>query len=123
LLVLIADDEAETCAIVSAILRKAGYDTIVARDAMQTVSMAVQRMPDLVVLDVMMPAGTGVGALEKLKLSNRTSQIPVIVLSGVSDPVRIERVRQLGAFDFLPKPVEETALLAAVAGALDRVGQ
>lgn len=120
MLVLIADDEAETCAIVSAILRKAGYDTIVARDAMQAVAQAVQRTPDVVVLDVMMPAGTGVGALEKLKMSNRTSQIPVIVLSGVRDPVRIERVRQLGALDFLHKPVDETALLTAVASAVNR---
>jgi DNA-binding response OmpR family regulator len=118
-LVLIADDEPETCLMVAAILRKAGYTTIVAQDAMQTVALAVQRTPDVIVLDVMMPAGTGIGALEKLKLSNRTSHIPVVVLSGIRDEARIRKVRDLGAAEFLPKPVDEKALLAAVKAALE----
>jgi CheY-like chemotaxis protein len=118
LLVLIADDDPETTTIVAAILRKAGYDTVIARDAMQTVALASQRTPDLVLLDIMMPAGTGVGALEKLKLSNRTMQIPVIVLSGVTEPERIEQVRQRGAVAFLAKPVVAETLLAEVETAL-----
>jgi CheY-like chemotaxis protein len=104
--------------VVAAILRKAGYDTVIARDALQTVALAAQRNPDLVLLDIMMPAGTGLGALEKLKLSNRTASIPVIILSGVTEAERIEQVRQRGAVAYLPKPVDEEALLAAVASAL-----
>lgn len=118
MLVLIADDDPETTTVVAAILRKAGYETVIARDAMQTVALAAQRIPDLVMLDIMMPAGTGVGALEKLKLSNRTMNIPVIVLSGVTEPARIEQVRKRGAVAFLPKPVVEETLLAEVASAL-----
>jgi CheY-like chemotaxis protein len=118
LLVLIADDDPETTTVVAAILRKAGYDTVIARDAMQTVALASQRTPDLVLLDIMMPAGTGVGALERLKLSKRTMNIPVIVLSGVTEPERIEQVRQRGAVAFLPKPVIEETLLAEVESAL-----
>jgi DNA-binding response OmpR family regulator len=121
-LILIADDEPETCTVVAAILKKAGHQTVMARDAMQTVFTAVQRSPDLIILDVMMPAGTGVGALEKLKLSTRTSHIPVIVLSAITDRARIEKVRELGAVEFLPKPVDADALLSAVRAAVDPAG-
>jgi CheY-like chemotaxis protein len=117
-LVLIADDEPETCLMVSAIVKRAGWESIVARDAMQAVLMAAQRSPDVIVLDVMMPAGTGIGALEKLKLSSRTAHIPVVVLSGVTDPARIERVQELGAAAFLPKPVDPDALEAVIRDAL-----
>jgi CheY-like chemotaxis protein len=118
MLILIADDDPETCALVGAVLEQAGYATITARDAVQTVALTAQRRPDLIVLDIMMPAGTGVGALEKLKLSSRTAHIPVVVISGVADGARIEHVRQLGAIDFLPKPVDPEALLAVVRSAL-----
>lgn len=118
MLILIADDEPETCVLVSAIVKGAGHTSIIARDAMQALLLAGQRSPDLIVLDVMMPAGTGIGALEKLKLSNRTAHIPVVVLSGVTDPERIARVRELGAVAFLPKPVDADALLGAVREAL-----
>lgn len=123
MLILIADDEPETCALVSVALRQAGFETIIARDAMETVAIALKRGPDLIVLDILMPAGTGVGALEKLKLSSRTAHIPVIVLSGVSDAAHIERVRQLGAVEFLPKPVDPDLLVSTVRDALgDRPG-
>jgi CheY-like chemotaxis protein len=113
-LILIADDDPVTVELVGAILKGAGHDTIVARDALQAVTFANQRRPDVIVLDVMMPAGTGIGALEKLRLSTKTAAIPVIVLSGVQDAARIERVRTLGAA-FLGKPVNEDELLAALA--------
>lgn len=118
MLVLIADDDPETCMLVATILGKAGYDTVIARDALQTVALAAQRTPDLVLLDIVMPAGTGIGALEKLKLSYRTMNIPVIVLSGVTEPERIEQALQRGAIAFLPKPVVEETLLEAVESAL-----
>lgn len=116
MLVLVADDDLETCTILTAALKKAGHTTVVARDAMQAVQMAGQRNPDVIVLDIMMPAGTGIGALEKLKMSSRTSHIPVIVVSGITDGAQIERVRQLGAAEFLGKPVDPDAVLAAVQG-------
>jgi CheY-like chemotaxis protein len=118
MLVLVADDDPETCALVAAVLKQAGHTCIIARDAMQVVQQAGLRHPDLIVLDLQMPAGTGVGALEKLKLSTRTASIPVLVLSGARDPAVIERVLQLGAVEFLPKPVDPEALVAATGRAV-----
>jgi CheY-like chemotaxis protein len=114
MLVLIADDDAETCTLVSAILRGDGHQCLIARDAMQAFQLATQRQPEAIVLDLQMPAGTGVGALEKLKRSARTESIPVIVLSGTKDPAAVDRVLGLGADQFLPKPVDAEELLAAV---------
>lgn len=114
MLVLIADDDPETCTLVAAILNGAGHRTMLARDAIQALQLGVQRQPDAIVLDIMMPAGTGVGALEKLKQNSRTAEIPVVILSGVTDPAKIAKVRQLGAADFLPKPVDAEALLSAI---------
>jgi two-component system, NtrC family, nitrogen regulation response regulator NtrX len=119
MLVLIADDDAETCALVSAVLRKQNYRYIIARDAMQVMQLANQQQPDVIVLDLYMPAGTGIGALENLKRSTRTAQIPVVVLSGTRDPALIDRARQLGATSILSKPLDAEALTEAVRRATD----
>lgn len=90
---------------------------VVAHDSFQVVQLAQQRRPDAIVLDLLMPAGTGLGALEKLKASARTATIPVIILSGVRDSVVEQRTRDLGVIEFLRKPVDDDALLAALARA------
>lgn len=118
MLVLVADDDAGTTTLVSAILHEAGFQTAVARDAMQVLALATNRKPDAIVLDLQMPAGTGMGALEKLKMSSRTTTIPVIVLSGTADAAKVEQVHRLGAVTFLPKPVDADALVAAVRAAV-----
>jgi two-component system, chemotaxis family, response regulator PixG len=115
MLVLIADDEPETCTLVAAILASAGHTCVEARDAMQVMFMAMHRKPDLIILDLLMPAGTGAGAMQKLKASKLTAHIPVVVLSGSHDRELIDRVMALGAVAFLPKPVDADELLAAVA--------
>lgn len=97
MLVLVADDDPGTCDLVSAVVRKAGHTGIIARDAMQVMLLANQRQPRVIVLDLQMPGGTGVGALQRLKASTKTTMIPVIVVSGETDPEVIERVREMGA--------------------------
>lgn len=112
--ILVADDDPDTCLLVSAVLANDGHTCIVARDAMQVMFMAVHQRPDLIVLDLAMPAGTGVGALEKLKRSAITSAIPVVILSGMRERAVIDTVLELGAAEFLPKPMDPDALVDAV---------
>jgi FixJ family two-component response regulator len=73
----------------------------------------------VIVLDINMPGGTGVDALRKLKRSVRTATIPVIVVSGSEDAAMPAMVLELGASEFLAKPVDRDALLAA----MERAGQ
>lgn len=70
--------------------------------------------PDVVLLDINMPGGTGLSVLQKLKQSSKTMFVPVVVLSGNVDPEMPAHVVALGAAKFLSKPIEPEALLQAV---------
>ena len=110
--ILIADDDPVLAAAVSGALKSRGYTIVVARDAMQAFMFAVQQQPDAILLDINMPAGTGLGALTRLQASARTSSIPVLVMSGSTDLTLPATVRAEGAKGFFRKPVDLDALSA-----------
>ena len=116
--VLLAEDDKVQTAMLSQLLRQRGYSVATAYDATYTFMVAMKNPPDVVVLDIMMPGGTGKAALSRLKGSTKTSQIPVIVLSGLADRRVIEEVRALGACDYLVKPADIDTLDAAIHKAL-----
>lgn len=103
---LIADDDRVLTHLLSAKLRSRGWTVTIASDAMQTLMFAIKTPPDVILLDINMPGGTGVEALRKLRLSTKTSMIPIVVLSGSIDPADEARVRALGAEGFLKKPAD-----------------
>jgi CheY-like chemotaxis protein len=103
--VLLADDDKVLTHLLASGLRAKGVETVVVHDAMQAFMSALRSPPDVIVLDVQMPGGTGVEALKKLKQSAKTSRIPVVVLSGSVEPATSEVVKALGAIEFLLKPI------------------
>ena len=107
---LIADDDRVLSQILSTRLGAKGWTVQVAYDAMQAVMFAMRSMPDAIVLDVHMPGGTGIAALKQLKASAKTSQIPVLVLSGSIDAAEADGLRALGANQFVFKPVDPDVL-------------
>jgi DNA-binding response OmpR family regulator len=115
---LIADDDPTAVALMSAALAKVGIQAVVARDAMQAVMGAHKTTPDIILMDVNMPGGTGLNALQKIKSSSRTQLIPVIVVSGVDDATLPRKVSDLGAIDFIKKPVKSDDLQKKVCAAL-----
>ena len=118
--VLIADDDRVLSLLLSTRLRARGWHVDVAYDAMQTMMFAMRSAPDVIVLDINMPGGTGREALKKLKTSVKTSPIPVVVLSGSIAEEDEPAVLELGAVAFLRKPVTPDALhevLGEVTGA------
>jgi len=104
--ILVADDDPLIVQILRAGLRAQGWDVVVAADAMQALMFAMNAAPDAILLDINMPGGTGVTALKRLKQSVKTAHIPVVVLSGTTDPQIPDTVREMGAQTFLPKPVD-----------------
>ncbi|HSU94837.1 MAG TPA: response regulator [Gemmatimonadaceae bacterium] len=110
--ILVAEDDPVMAATLSGALESRGYGVIIARDAMQAVMFAVQQQPKAILLDVNMPAGTGLGALKRLQASTRTSSIPVLVVSGSTDLTLPATVRAEGAKGFFKKPVDLDALCA-----------
>ena len=121
--VLLADDDKVQTLMLASLLRTKGYRVDAAYDATQTFASAIRTQPDVIVLDIQMPGGTGMVVLERLKASTKTSQIPVIVLSGSTDPQADQAVRALGANAFLAKPVDVDQLTEALSRVLGTAPQ
>ena len=112
--VMIAEDDRLLSQLLSIRLRKAGFDVVAAFDSMQSFMLAVRATPAAILLDISMPGGSGIEILKKLKLSSKTSHIPVLVLSGSADPGMSETVKALGAEEFFAKPPDLDLLEAAL---------
>ena len=118
--VVVADDDKTVVLLVSEFLRKNGFHVIPAFDSMQAMVGVRQSKPKVVILDIGMPGGSGMDVMKKLKAMNTTSQIPVLILTGNTDPKMKEQCLGLGADDYLSKPVDLPVLLSAVNRALGR---
>lgn len=108
--VLLADDDRILTRLLAVRLKSKGWDVEVAHDAMQALISAVRSQPDVIVLDISMPGGTGFGALTNLKQSARTEAIPVVVVSNSIAPEDEAKVLALGAVAFHRKPVDPDTL-------------
>jgi DNA-binding response OmpR family regulator len=112
--ILIVDDERDIVKALTIRLNGAGYDVVTAFDGAQAIFMAHKEKPDLILLDIRMPAGDGFSVAEKLKGSPHTLTIPVIFLSGSPEKDAEERARELGSRFFIKKPYDPEELLDAI---------
>lgn len=117
--ILVADDDPVTVQMLSGVLQGGGFDVSVAVDAMQAVMLAMRNTPDAVVLDIGMPGGTGFQVLERLRASAKTSAVPIIVVTALTDPGLQARVRALGAREFFTKPIAPDQLRRALQRVLE----
>jgi CheY-like chemotaxis protein len=118
--ILIADDSRFQVQVLASWLTPMGVEVIFAADALQTWMSALRSNPDVILLDINMPGGTGIEVLKRLRMSNKTQHIPVIVVSGEKNPTTEAKARSLGAAEFLHKPVDQDQLLLSVNRALNR---
>jgi CheY-like chemotaxis protein len=116
--VLIADDSRFQRQMMASCLFSRKFEIIYAADTLQTCMLAMRSNPDLILLDINMPGGTGIEVLKRLRVSMKTQQIPIIVVSGDQNPETESAARKLGAFDFLHKPVDLEKLSQSVDRAL-----
>ena len=119
--ILVADDDPVVTTMLSCFLKKQGYTVVIARDAMQAIMIAFRKPPDAIVLDVMMPGGTGVSVLRQLKHSVNTALIPVVVISGSVGRDGAAEVKQLGADHFMTKPPDLQELSAKLTELIQHV--
>jgi DNA-binding response OmpR family regulator len=112
--VLLADDDRVFVEHISTRLRQKGHAVMMAADAMQAFMFAVREQPDVIMLDINMPGGGGTDVLRRLKLSAKTMQIPVVIVSAQQDSTLEGRVRELGAVKFLSKPLQFQSLCEAL---------
>jgi DNA-binding response OmpR family regulator len=116
--ILIVDDDPDLRRVLNIRLRANHYETVQASDGYSAISVAQKEQPNLIILDLGLPAGDGFSVLERLKNSDSLSSIPVIVLTA-RDPHSDEQKALLaGATAFFQKPVENDELLATIRAAL-----
>lgn len=109
--ILVVDDEPQIVRLLSQRLKANGYETFTANDSYQCIKMAKEVKPDLILLDIKMPAGGGIHAFNTLKSSVYTSTIPVIFITAYpSDEIK-KQVKELGADGFFAKPFNSIELL------------
>jgi CheY-like chemotaxis protein len=100
------------------ILQKAEYEVIEAVDGTSVAGWVADAEPDLIILDLMMPGMDGWDTLEVLKLNPASRDIPVIISSAVSEDEDLEKARDLGAVDYVPKPWSANDLLSRIRWAI-----
>ncbi len=112
--ILIADDNLQNRELLEAYLADEGHEILMAADGRQTLDVAFEREPDLILLDIMMPKLSGYEVCEKLKSDARTKNIPVLMVTALRDMADIEKAVAAGADDFLSKPVHRIELKTRV---------
>jgi response regulator RpfG family c-di-GMP phosphodiesterase len=118
--VLIVDDNDSNREILARRLESLNLNISVATNGRQALEMIYTSQFDLVLLDIMMPEINGYEVLQHLKSSEITNHLPIIVTSGIDDVKSIARCINLGAEDYLIKPINNTLLNARISTALEK---
>jgi len=117
--ILAVDDEPDVLLILKTALQTEGYDVQTAANGPDALALAREFLPDLVLLDVMMPGMSGFEVLRELKNDESTAAAPVIMLTGVSEHAKIKEALSSGTTYYIVKPFEFEDLLEKVDQALN----
>ena len=117
--ILVIEDDPVARADLEARLAANGYTVARAADAASALTVVNRERPDLILLDLGLPAGDGFLVLERLRKIETLAAIPVLVVTGRSDPETRKRVAAMGIASLLVKPVGTEALLGAIRSALE----
>ncbi len=112
--VLVVDDNPQNLELLLAYLEDLDCKTVSATQGAEAVDKAKQILPDLILLDVMMPKMSGFEVCKRLKNDPRTTDIPIIMVTALSELGDIERAIDSGTDDFLSKPVNRLELITRV---------
>jgi DNA-binding NtrC family response regulator len=117
-LVLALDDDADVRVLVEAVLEREGHVVVTYETGEALISDLQNRLPDVVVLDVMLPGMDGLEVLEELR--RRIPGVPVLMLTAATSVDRVVEAMRLGAYDYLSKPIDPTELATSIRNATER---
>ena len=120
--ILIIDDDPDLRRALRVRLRANHYDTLNASDGYSAIAQAYKEHPDLIILDLGLPAGDGFVVLDRLQKDDNLSTIPVIVLTARDAQSTERAVLQAGAVAFFQKPADNTELLNVIRATLSQAG-
>ncbi len=113
-IVLLVDDNDQNLELLEAYLEDLACDIRTARDGLEALDSVAKAAPDLILLDVMMPRMSGFQACKKLKADPATRDIPIVIVTALSEVSDVEHAVDVGADDFLSKPVNRLELVTRV---------
>lgn len=118
--ILIVDDEPLNIDYLEQELEDLQFVTLSAADGVEALEQVEAEAPDLILLDIMMPRMDGFAVLERLKAEKKWRDIPVVVISAMTDLASIARGIEMGAEDYLPKPFDPVLLQARISSGLEK---
>jgi two-component system phosphate regulon response regulator PhoB len=121
--ILIVDDEEDILELVAYNLAREGYQTIKAMSGEDALKKSQSDMPDLIILDLMLPGIDGLDVMKELKNNTATNNIPTIMLTAKGEEADIVTGLELGADDYITKPFSPRVLLARIRASLRRKTQ
>jgi DNA-binding NarL/FixJ family response regulator len=121
--ILVIEDEPEMCRNLTTILRLEKFYPLPAENGRLGIELAKKENPDLILCDVMMPELDGYGVIAALRANSETAVIPFIFLTAKGEKPDIRAAMNLGADDYLTKPVAKADLLGAIHSRLQRAAQ
>jgi len=121
--ILVVEDEEDILELIKYNLIKEGYQVLAATTGEEAVSIAQRQHPDLVLLDIMLPAMDGLEVCRMLKHDPVTMKIPIIMLTAKGEEADIVTGLELGADDYMPKPFSPKIVIARVRNILRRKGR
>ncbi|MCK8602505.1 response regulator [Desulfoferrobacter suflitae] len=120
--VLIVEDEADILELLKYTIQTAGFEVLTAEDGYAALSLAKRRLPDLILLDLMLPGLDGFEICKELKRSSETRHIPIIMLTAKGEEVDRIVGLELGADDYVVKPFSPRELTLRIRAVLRRSG-
>ena len=120
--ILIVDDEAPIREMIAVALEMAGYECLEAGNSQEALAIIVDRKPDLLLLDWMLPGSTGIELARRLKRDELTADIPIIMLTAKGEEDNKIQGLEVGADDYITKPFSPRELVARLKAVLRRAG-
>jgi len=112
--ILIIDDDVDMASMMGEILSTHNFEVILAHDGIRAIEKSNKEKVDLILLDIRMPFFSGFWFCDAFKQKPETKDIPVVIVSALSNPEDIEKAYRLGAAGYLTKPFKANALLEVV---------
>ncbi|MBN2523769.1 MAG: response regulator [Bacteroidales bacterium] len=118
--IMVVDDSTTNVVLLEAILDEKGYRIETALNASEAYALIEKEIPDLILLDLLMPKISGFDFLEEIRKNEKTRNTPVIVVSALTDEENVDRIMKMGAIDFVKKPIDLQYLVERVEQVLEK---